>query len=189
MSSLQLYQAVKDDILIPWKKREPETFKSAWELLIADRGGFIFEPKVGLHDWVGEVDFASMYPTLMAVHNISAETVLCSCCPDSTLRVPELGYNICQKRVGIVPNTLRLILKKRADYKQLRNETQDPKLREAYDRRQNAHNVFQAIAASQLASEGIEVSAGQTVRYLITDAESRRPNRRVRVVFFIIIKK
>jgi len=28
MSSLQLYQAVKDDILIPWKKREPETFKS-----------------------------------------------------------------------------------------------------------------------------------------------------------------
>jgi len=42
------------------------------------------------------------------------------------------------------------------------------------------HNVFQAIAAMQLASEGIEVSAGQTVRYLITDAESRRLNRRVR---------
>jgi len=42
------------------------------------------------------------------------------------------------------------------------------------------HNVFQAIAAMQLASEGIEVSAGQTVRYLITDAESRRLNRRVK---------
>ena len=138
MSSLQLYQAVKDDILIPWKKREPETFKSAWELLIADRGGFIFEPKVGLHDWVGEIDFASMYPTLMAMRNISAETVLCSCCPDSTLKVPELGYNVCQKRVGIVPKTLRLILRKRADYKRLRNEAEDPRLKEAYDRRQNA---------------------------------------------------
>jgi DNA polymerase elongation subunit (family B) len=44
-----------------------------------------------------------------------------------------------------------------------------------------AHNVFQAIAASQLASEGMEVSAGQTLRYLSTDAESRKPNRRVRV--------
>jgi len=138
MSSLQLYQAVKDDVLIPWKKREPESFKSAWDLLVADRGGFIFEPKVGVHDWVGEIDFASMYPTLMATRNISAETVLCGCCPDSTLRVPELGYNICQRRVGIVPKVLRLILKKRADYKEMRNEADDPLLKEAYNQRQDA---------------------------------------------------
>ncbi|UCC27640.1 MAG: DNA polymerase, partial [Candidatus Bathyarchaeota archaeon] len=66
MSSLQLYQATRDDILIPWKKSEPEAFKSGWELLVADRGGFIFEPKLGIHDGVAEVDFSSMYPTLMA---------------------------------------------------------------------------------------------------------------------------
>jgi DNA polymerase elongation subunit (family B) len=138
MSSLQLYQATKDDILIPWKKRVPETFKSAWELLVADRGGFIFEPKVGIHDCVGEIDFASMYPTLMATRNISAETVLCGCCPDSRLRVPELGYNICEKRVGIVPKVLRLILKKRANYKRLRNQAKDLKLKRVYNRRQNA---------------------------------------------------
>ncbi len=138
MSSLQLYQAVKDDILVPWKKREPEAFKSAWELLIADRGGFIFEPKLGLHDWVAEVDFSSMYPTLMAKRNISAETVLCNCCPDSTLRVPELGYNVCQKREGIVPRTLKMILKKRGIYKRMRNDAEDPKLRWIYNRRQNA---------------------------------------------------
>jgi DNA polymerase elongation subunit (family B) len=138
MSSLQLHQAIKDDILIPWKKSDPETFKSAWELLIADRGGFIFEPKVGLHDGVGEIDFASMYPTLMATRNISAETILCSCCQNSKLRVPELGYNVCERRVGIVPKTLRLILTKRADYKQLRNEADARRLKEIYDRRQNA---------------------------------------------------
>jgi DNA polymerase elongation subunit (family B) len=138
MSSLQLYQATKDDILIPWKKREPEAFKSAWELLVADRGGFIFEPKLGIHDWVAEVDFSSMYPTLMAKRNISAETVLCKCCPDSKLRVPELGYNVCEKREGIVPRTLKMILKKRASYKRLRSEAEDPRLRQVYDRRQNA---------------------------------------------------
>jgi len=138
MSSLQLYQATKDDILIPWKKREPEAFKSAWELLVADRGGFIFEPKLGIHDWIAEVDFSSMYPTLMAKRNISAETVLCKCCPDSTLRVPELGYNVCQKREGIVPRTLKMILKKRVTYKHLRNEAEDPKLRQIYNRRQKA---------------------------------------------------
>lgn len=138
MSSLQLYQATKDDILIPWNKQEPETFKSAWELLVADRGGFIFEPRRGIHDWVAEVDFSSMYPTLMAKRNISAETVLCKCCPDSQLRVPELGYNICEKREGIVPRTLKMILKKRATYKHLRNEARDETLKQAYHHRQNA---------------------------------------------------
>ena len=138
MSSLQLYQATKNDILIPWKKREPEAFKSTWELLVADRGGFIFEPKLGIHDWVAEVDFSSMYPTLMAKRNISGETVLCRCCPDSALRVPELGYNICEKREGIVPRTLKMILKKRATYKRLRNEAEDLKSQQVYNRRQKA---------------------------------------------------
>jgi len=41
------------------------------------------------------------------------------------------------------------------------------------------HHVFQAIAAMQLLREGIEVSAGQTIKYLITDAENRRVERRV----------
>jgi len=138
MSSLQLYQATKDDILIPWKKREPESYKSGWELLIADRGGFIFEPKLGIHDNVVEVDFASMFPTLMATRNISTETVLCKCCPNSSLRVPELGYNVCRKREGIVPKTLWLILRKRVMYKELRNEVEDPELKEVYDQRQGA---------------------------------------------------
>jgi len=138
MSSVQLYQAVKDGILIPWKKREPEAFKSAWELLVADRGGFIFEPKLGIHDGVAEVDFSSMYPTLMAKRNISAETVLCKCCPNSRVRVPELGYNLCEKREGIVPRTLKMILKKRTTYKRLRREAEDSKLRQVFDRRQNA---------------------------------------------------
>jgi DNA polymerase elongation subunit (family B) len=138
MSSLQLYTAWKSDILIPWKKREPESFKSGWELLVADRGGFIFEPKLGFHTDVVEVDFTSMFPMLMLTRNISAETVLCKCCPDSKLRVPELGYNVCEKRLGIVPKTLDLLLKKRLKYKGLMRETSDEKLRHVCNMRQGA---------------------------------------------------
>ncbi len=90
MSSLQIYTAWKADILIQWKKGEPESFKSAWDLLVADRGGFIFEPKLGFHNDVVEVDFSSMFPMLMLTRNISAETILCKCCSNSSLRVPEL---------------------------------------------------------------------------------------------------
>jgi len=138
MSSLQLYTAWKDEILIPWKKREPESFKSAWELLVADRGGFVFEPKLGFHTDVAEVDFTSMFPMLMLTRNISAETVLCKCCPNSELRVPELGYNICEKRRGIVPKTLDLLLAKRLKYKGLMKETTDAKQRHVYNMRQAA---------------------------------------------------
>jgi DNA polymerase elongation subunit (family B) len=138
MSSLQLYQAVKDDVLIPRNKRIPEAFKSAYELLIGDRGGFVYEPVLGIHDDVGEVDFSSMYPSLMAKYNISAETVRCKCCPDSALRIPELGYHICEKRVGIVPKVLRLVLAKRLRYKQLKKEVKDRRLREVYENRQSA---------------------------------------------------
>jgi DNA polymerase elongation subunit (family B) len=138
MSSLQFYQAIKDDILIPRNKSIPEAFKTAYELLAGDRGGFIFEPRVGAHDFVGEVDFSSMYPLLMANNNISAETVLCKCCPNSPLRIPELNYHICTKRTGIVPKTLRLVVDKRLFYKRMKNETEKQQLREVYDKRQKA---------------------------------------------------
>jgi DNA polymerase elongation subunit (family B) len=142
MMAIQLYQATKDDVLIPWKKSEPENFKSAMDLLVADRGGFYFEPKVGIHDNVGEIDFSSMYPMLMLKRNISPETVGCECCPDSANRVPELGYNICEKRVGIVPKVLDTMLKKRMYYKEMRKNARNPRDRMRYEQRQAAHKII-----------------------------------------------
>ncbi|MFZ5448793.1 MAG: DNA polymerase domain-containing protein [Thermodesulfobacteriota bacterium] len=84
ITSMQLARAVADSILIPWRKAEPEHFKTAGELLTIDKGGLTFMPPPGLHTQVAEVDFASMYPTIMTIHNISPETVNCSCCAEMT---------------------------------------------------------------------------------------------------------
>jgi DNA polymerase elongation subunit (family B) len=138
MTSLQLYQAMKADVLIPWNKNDPEEFKDGNELIVADRGGFIFEPKVGIHDDVGELDFSSLYPMIMLKHNLGGETVKCKCCPESTDRVPELGYNICEKWIGIVPRSLDILLRKRMLYKKYKKETKDPPARLRYDQRQAA---------------------------------------------------
>jgi len=138
MSSIQFYQALKDDRLLPRNKKTPEAFKSAQDLLVADRGGFIFDPRLGVHDSIGELDFSSMYPSLMKKYNISAETVLCKCCPDSDNRIPDLGYHICRKRVGMVPKTVDLALTKRLTYKRMRDEATDKRQRQIYDRRQTA---------------------------------------------------
>ena len=120
LSSLQFYHASKIDLLVPWKPNMVEHFKDRNELLMADRGGFIFEPKVGVHENVGELDFSALYPNIMYRKNISAETVRCACCPDSDNMVPELGWNVCRKRGGIVPLAIKIIVEKRLHYKELK---------------------------------------------------------------------
>jgi DNA polymerase, archaea type len=139
MSSLQFYNAMRNDILIPWKPTLAEHPKSLGDLLTADRGGLIFEPTMGVHENVAELDFVSLYPTIMFKKNISAETVICNCCSHSKLRVPELlNYHICEKRRGIVPISLEILLKKRAIYKNKKNSTANPELKKIYDARQTA---------------------------------------------------
>jgi DNA polymerase-2 len=135
ISSMQLRQAVRDGILIPWQKSEPEEFKTASQLLLTDKGGLTYQPLVGLYEQVGELDFSSMYPTLMATYNISPETVGCRCCPDS--RVPEIGVTVCRRRRGLVPQVLDHLLARRAYYKQRRQQTTGAQ-RAVYDQRQTA---------------------------------------------------
>jgi DNA polymerase elongation subunit (family B) len=138
MASLQLYYAVKADVLIPWNKNEPEEWKNGNEFILADRGGFIYEPQVGLHDSVGELDFSSLYPTIMHKMNLSGETVRCTCCPNSAIRVPELGWNVCERWEGIVSRSLGILLRKRALYKKYKKEAPDPPTKLRYDQRQAA---------------------------------------------------
>jgi len=145
MSSMQLSWAYRNNVLIPSKKREPEAFKSAATLLLADRGGLIFNPPLGYHEDVAELDFVSMYPSIMVNHNVSPETINCRCCPPSgeagnNNTVPELGYTICKKRKGVVPETLRAVVKKRAYYKLMKKQYKgkDEALFKRYDCRQSA---------------------------------------------------
>src|SRR5436309_2282682 len=138
MTSLQLYHAFKKDVLIPWNKNKPEELKDSEELVNADRGGFIYGPATGIHDQVGELDFTSLYPTLMRDKNLSGETVNCKCCLKPPSRVPELDYNICSRQTGIVPQSLDILLRRRRSYKKQKRETKDEQLREKFDQRQSA---------------------------------------------------
>ncbi|MEE9151228.1 MAG: DNA polymerase domain-containing protein [Thermoplasmata archaeon] len=133
ISAMQVNFAIKDGYLILWKKNIPEEFKTAEELIVADRGGLIFEPVVGIHDGVVEVDFTSLYPNIMAKYNLSPETVLCDCCPDSKRRVPELLYNVCEKRIGLIPKVVKPLVQRRIAFKKLAKS--QPERREIYRQR------------------------------------------------------
>lgn len=121
ISYMQMELAYRDGVLIPEQKAEPEDPKSPDQLLLADRGGLVFVPKLGFFANVAELDFVSEYPSIMARRNISPETVNCPCCPEAEV-VPELGYRICRRRRGITSRVVeRLITKKRELKERLRD--------------------------------------------------------------------
>ncbi len=119
LQSIQFYNAYKLDHLIPPFKKSPEGFNTGMDLIKSDRGGHIFEPIIGVFDQVVELDFSSMYPSLMANFNISSETINCKCCKDdgTGIKVPGLDFHICTKREGIISKSISLPLKKRLKYK------------------------------------------------------------------------
>ena len=80
ISAIQVRTAMQDGVLIPWRKNRPEDTTTGWDLLHADRGGLHLDPTPGLHFDVFELDFASLFPSLIATRNISPETLGCACC-------------------------------------------------------------------------------------------------------------
>ncbi len=118
ISYMQMETAWRDGVLIPAQKAEPESLKHPDELLLADRGGLVFPPRLGFFENVAELDFVSEFPSIMARFNISPETINCKCCPDAP-RVPELGYRVCQRHRGITSRVVERLIAKRRRYKEM----------------------------------------------------------------------
>lgn len=107
ISAMQIVTALKQGVLVPWHKQQAESLKTAYELLRADMGGLVSQPIIGLHEDVAEVDFISMYPSIMVHFNISPETIL----PGKY--DPETGLPLTKSEPGLVPQTLKPLLEKR----------------------------------------------------------------------------
>jgi DNA polymerase-2 len=117
ISAMQILTALRQGILVPWHKQQAERPKTALELMHADQGGLVYQPITGLHQDVAEIDFISMYPSIMVHFNISPETVRCAAPPAETgptaELIPELALYVEQDRPGLVPQTLAPLLQKR----------------------------------------------------------------------------
>ena len=118
MSAMEDETALKKNILIPRTKGKAADVKPLKELLKTDQGGMSFRPPAGIHENVTELDFRSLYPNLMKLHNISGETVNCKCCSPGK-PVPATPYHTCLKREGIVPAAITMLLERRDSIKKM----------------------------------------------------------------------
>ena len=103
--SLLYYEHRQRNALIP--KREELERRSEGvmsDAVIKDkkyRGGLVVEPKEGIHFNVVVMDFASLYPSIIKVRNLSYETVRCPHeeCKKNT--IPQTNHWTCSKRNGM----------------------------------------------------------------------------------------
>jgi DNA polymerase-2 len=105
ITAMQMSTALRNRIMIPVQKQQVEGTKTLAELIRADHGGLIYQPIIGLHGNVAQIDFSSMYPAIMVKRNISPETV-------GRENAPE----------GLVPKTLHPLLEKRMKLKSVLSE-------------------------------------------------------------------
>ena len=102
ISSYEIYEAVKRGITVPFRKSDPEMIRHISRLQAADRGGMMFQPVPGIYENVEEIDFTSMYPSIIVLENLSPETIGNSC------------------REGFLPAALRPLLDLRIATKRLK---------------------------------------------------------------------
>jgi len=103
--SLLYYEHRQRGALIP--KRDELEKKSAGvitDAVIKDkkyRGGLVVDPVEGIHFNVTVMDFASLYPSIIKVRNISYETVRCPHDECKKNTIPQTNHWVCSKRNGM----------------------------------------------------------------------------------------
>ena len=103
--SLLYYEHRKRNALIPKREElQKRTEGVMSDAVIKDkkyRGGLVVEPKEGIHFKVVVMDFASLYPSIIKVRNLSYETVRCPHeeCKKNT--IPQTNHWTCSKNNGL----------------------------------------------------------------------------------------
>ncbi|MEM4371814.1 MAG: DNA polymerase domain-containing protein [Metallosphaera sp.] len=108
LTTNEAWVAFERKIVVPNKVPRVEKLRDLDELLFNDKGGLVLFPRIGCFDDAWQVDFSSMYPSLIVKHNISGETI--DACNDV---VTEIGHTICNSERGIVPEALSWLIRRK----------------------------------------------------------------------------
>ena len=103
-------------------------------------GGYVHTIDPGLYDWVGVLDFKSMYPSLIIAKNICFTTLS----RDGKIKSPEEGVSYLDKetRLGLLPRVLERLMKQRDETKAKMKAAKNPDEKRYYNGLQEAIKVL-----------------------------------------------
>lgn len=102
--SLMIFEHRRWNALVPRREDLEGKGGASSEAIIKGKkykGGFVVEPKPGVHFSVVVLDFASLYPSLIKVYNLSYETVRCTHEGCRSNIIPETDHWVCKERKGM----------------------------------------------------------------------------------------
>ena len=102
--SMLFYEHRKMGALIPRQDELAEKGGASSKSIIKGKkykGGLVIDPTPGVYFDVSVLDFASLYPSLMKVHNLSYETVNCPHPECRENKIPDTDSWECTKKKGI----------------------------------------------------------------------------------------
>jgi len=117
-------QAVPANELIPNRPGKDEQDKREMKRF---KGAFVYEPTPGLYKDMVVFDYRSLYPSIIASHNISPGTLNCSCCEGKDV-VPETQMWYCTRKRGFLSRIIEDVIQHRARVKVLLKQKKDPLL-------------------------------------------------------------
>ncbi|MCX8200074.1 MAG: DNA-directed DNA polymerase [Candidatus Micrarchaeota archaeon] len=109
-----LKEAHARGIIAPNRPRESELMAREDEPI---EGAYVKVPTPGVYNNIIVFDFRSLYPSIIVAHNISPETLNCTCCNAKEAHVAPDGSRFCSKRRGLIPDVLSRLLEHRAALK------------------------------------------------------------------------
>ncbi len=153
--SLFYYEHRNHNFLIPRREElEQKSVAASTEAVIKDkkyRGGLVVEPKEGIHFNVFVMDFASLYPSIIKVRNLSYETVRCTHDECKKNMIPETTHWVCAKKDGLTAILIGSLRDLRVNYYKILSK--NPTL--SADQKQLYVVVSQALKVILNASYGV----------------------------------
>ena len=152
--SMIYFEHRRMNALIPRKEDLEEVGGAPTEAVIKGKkykGGMVVEPQTGVHFNVAVLDFASLYPSIIKVNNLSYETVRCvhEECKSNTIAGTE--YWVCRKRRGITSLLIGSLRDLRVNY--YKPIAKDPTLTK--EQKDLSNVVSQALKVILNASYGV----------------------------------
>lgn len=129
VSSYEVRRSLEKGIMIPLYKDDHELIKDIDTFIRADKGGLYLQPLPGIYEDVFEIDFSSMYPSIIVKYNLSPETINVKC--NKSEKIPELGYQICMDKRGHLSEFLSDLLDLRLYYKGKKERDERYRMRDA----------------------------------------------------------